>query len=51
MPLDQRFKGVGAALITPFDEQNEIDYPGLKRLIDLVTEGGTRLPGSTRDNR
>lgn len=41
MPLDQRFKGVGTALITPFDEQNEIDYPGLKRLIDLVTEGGT----------
>ena len=41
MPLDERFKGVGAALITPFDEQNEIDYPGLKRLIDLVTEGGT----------
>jgi 4-hydroxy-tetrahydrodipicolinate synthase len=41
MPLDQRFRGVGAALITPFDEQNEIDYPGLKRLIDLVTEGGT----------
>jgi 4-hydroxy-tetrahydrodipicolinate synthase len=40
MPLDERFKGVGAALITPFDEQNEIDYPGLKRLIDLVTEGG-----------
>ena len=39
MPLDLRFKGVGAALITPFDEQNEIDYPGLKRLIDLVTEG------------
>jgi 4-hydroxy-tetrahydrodipicolinate synthase len=41
MPLDQRFKGVGAALITPFDEQNEIDYQGLKKLIDLVTEGGT----------
>jgi 4-hydroxy-tetrahydrodipicolinate synthase len=41
MPLDQRFKGVGAALITPFDEQNKIDYPGLKRLIDLVTDGGS----------
>jgi 4-hydroxy-tetrahydrodipicolinate synthase len=41
MPLDQRFKGVGVALITPFDEQNEIDYQGLKKLIDLVTEGGT----------
>ena len=39
MPLDERFKGVGVALITPFDEQNEIDYPGLKKLIDLVTEG------------
>jgi 4-hydroxy-tetrahydrodipicolinate synthase len=41
MPLDLRFKGVGAALITPFDEKNEIDYPGLKKLIDLVTEGET----------
>jgi 4-hydroxy-tetrahydrodipicolinate synthase len=41
MPLDQRFKGVGAALITPFDEQNAIDYPGLKNLIDLVSEGGS----------
>ncbi|QRR01661.1 4-hydroxy-tetrahydrodipicolinate synthase [Dyadobacter sandarakinus] len=41
MPLDQRFKGVGAALITPFDEQNEIDYAGLKNLIDLVSEGGS----------
>lgn len=40
MPLDERFKGVGVALITPFDEQNEIDYPGLKKLLDLVTEGG-----------
>jgi 4-hydroxy-tetrahydrodipicolinate synthase len=40
MPLDSRFKGVGAALITPFDEKNEIDYPGLKKLIDLVTDGG-----------
>lgn len=39
MPLDSRFKGVGAALITPFDEKNEIDYPGLKKLIDLVTVG------------
>ena len=40
MPLDERFKGVGAALITPFDEENEVDYIGLKNLIDLVLEGG-----------
>ncbi|WP_439555856.1 dihydrodipicolinate synthase family protein, partial [Dyadobacter sp.] len=41
MPLDQRFKGVGAALITPFDQENEVDYTGLKKLIDLVSEGGS----------
>ena len=40
MPLDERFKGVGAALITPFDEHQEIDYAGLKRLIEFVSEGG-----------
>ncbi len=39
MPLDERFKGVGAALITPFDENDEIDFVGLKNLIDLVSEG------------
>ena len=40
MPLDERFKGVGAALITPFDEQQEIDYAGLQKLIEFVSEGG-----------
>lgn len=40
MPLDLRFKGVGAALITPFDEQQEIDYAGLQKLIEFVSEGG-----------
>jgi 4-hydroxy-tetrahydrodipicolinate synthase len=40
MPLDERFKGVGAALITPFDEHQEIDYAGLRKLIEFVSEGG-----------
>ncbi|WP_044198132.1 4-hydroxy-tetrahydrodipicolinate synthase [Dyadobacter tibetensis] len=39
MPLDERFKGVGAALVTPFDEEDAVDYTGLKNLIDLVSEG------------
>jgi 4-hydroxy-tetrahydrodipicolinate synthase len=38
--LDERFKGVGAALITPFDEHQEIDYAGLRKLIEFVSEGG-----------
>ncbi len=33
--------GVGAALITPFNEDLSIDFDGLKRLIDFVSENGT----------
>lgn len=40
MALDTRFKGVGVALVTPFDEQKSIDYPALAKLIEFVTEGG-----------
>lgn len=40
MALDTRFKGVGVALVTPFDEQKNIDYTGLARLIDFVSEEG-----------
>lgn len=40
MALDERFKGVGVALVTPFDEQQNIDFSGLKNLIDFVSEGG-----------
>ncbi|TDB64428.1 4-hydroxy-tetrahydrodipicolinate synthase [Arundinibacter roseus] len=40
MALDERFKGVGVALVTPFDEHQNIDYDGLKNLIDFVSEGG-----------
>ncbi|GHB81418.1 4-hydroxy-tetrahydrodipicolinate synthase [Persicitalea jodogahamensis] len=35
------FKGVGVALVTPFNENLEIDFDGLKRLIDFVSDGGT----------
>lgn len=40
MALEERFKGVGVALVTPFDEHQNIDYPGLKNLIEFVSEGG-----------
>jgi 4-hydroxy-tetrahydrodipicolinate synthase len=40
MALDERFKGVGVALVTPFDEHHNIDYTGLKQLIQFVSDGG-----------
>ncbi|GAB2772569.1 4-hydroxy-tetrahydrodipicolinate synthase [Rhabdobacter roseus] len=40
MALDERFKGVGVALVTPFDEHHNIDYDGLQKLIEFVSEGG-----------
>ena len=34
------FKGTGVALITPFNEDQSIDFEGLKRLVDHVVTGG-----------
>ncbi|WP_373515601.1 4-hydroxy-tetrahydrodipicolinate synthase [Persicitalea sp.] len=36
-----RFKGVGVALVTPFKDNLEIDFTGLKKLIEFVSEGGS----------
>lgn len=35
-----RFKGVGVALVTPFDEHKNVDYPALERLINELIVGG-----------
>lgn len=35
-----KLHGTGVALITPFDQNGQIDFPAFKRLIDHVTEGG-----------
>lgn len=35
-----RLKGLGVALVTPFNEDLSIDYPSLERLIEHVIEGG-----------
>jgi len=38
--MDNRFKGLGVALVTPFRENGGIDYAGLERLIDRQVAGG-----------
>lgn len=39
--MEHRLKGVGVALITPFNEDNTVDFAGLKKLIDFNAENGT----------
>jgi len=34
------YRGIGVALITPFNERKEIDYPSLEKLINHVIDGG-----------
>ncbi len=40
MPENNTFKGAGVALVTPFNEQNEVDIQALQRIIEHVIEGG-----------
>jgi 4-hydroxy-tetrahydrodipicolinate synthase len=39
--MGQQLRGVGVALITPFKEDLSIDFDGLKKLINYVSENGT----------
>lgn len=40
MAVQEKFKGVGVAMITPFNEDGSIDFQSLGRMIDYVIEGG-----------
>ena len=40
MAIQERFKGVGVAMITPFNEDGSIDFQSLGKMIDYVIEGG-----------
>lgn len=40
MSVDQRFKGVGVAVVTPFNENHEVDYDAYVRLLGHLSEGG-----------
>ena len=35
-----KFYGTGVAMVTPFHADGEVDYEGLRRLIDFLIEGG-----------
>ncbi len=35
-----KFYGTGVAMVTPFDADGEVDFEGLRRLIDFLIEGG-----------
>lgn len=39
--MENIFKGVGVAIVTPFNDDKSIDYDGLKKLIQLQINGGT----------
>ena len=36
-----QLKGAGVALITPFNQKGEVDYPSLRRLLEFITKEGT----------
>ncbi|MBL7981479.1 MAG: 4-hydroxy-tetrahydrodipicolinate synthase [Flavobacteriales bacterium] len=38
--MDDRFRGLGVALVTPFRSNGQIDYAGLEKLIDHQISGG-----------
>lgn len=40
MAIQDKFKGVGVAMITPFHEDGSIDFASLGKMIDYVIEGG-----------
>lgn len=38
--MESKFTGTGVALVTPFNDDYSIDYDGLERLLNHVSEGG-----------
>ncbi len=38
--MTHKFRGTGVALITPFDNNGNVDYPALENLIEHVIKGG-----------
>lgn len=39
--IQTRLKGMGVALITPFKEDDSVDYDALLRLVDYQLQNGT----------
>lgn len=40
MNIRQALRGTGVAIVTPFDQQEKVDYPALEKLIDYIIQGG-----------
>ena len=38
--MSHKFEGTGVALVTPFDEGLQVDYDGLKRVLEYTAENG-----------
>lgn len=38
--MNHRFAGTGVALVTPFDDRNNVDFASLEKLIQYVTQNG-----------
>ena len=43
MKIQDKFRGTGAALITPFTADNKIDFNSLGKLVDHVVNGGVEF--------
>jgi 4-hydroxy-tetrahydrodipicolinate synthase len=39
--LSQKLRGTGVALVTPFKASHEVDFDGLKKLINFQVDNGT----------
>jgi 4-hydroxy-tetrahydrodipicolinate synthase len=51
--MNNRFHGVGVAIVTPFNADHSIDYDGFGRLLQHVSDGGVRyivLQGTTGES-
>lgn len=43
MNIQEKFRGTGAALITPFTTDNKVDFKSLGKLVDHVIDGGVEF--------
>ena len=41
--IQTKLKGMGVALITPFKEDESVDYDALMRMVDYLLQKRTRL--------
>lgn len=51
--MHNKFKGLGVAMVTPFNSQSEIDFPAVERLVEHLISGGANyivLLGTTAES-